>query len=414
MFFFPHQIRSTMHSALKALSVLAVLLIVIGANASPAAAAPRPDAPEYAKPGPYPVGTRELRIEDAANAGRPLVGTVWYPAIKGPNDKEQTTYTAGLLSDTGRAIREAAPEPKGGPYPLIIFSHGFMGLRLQSLWYTEHLASYGFVVLAVDHPGSTLFDYQKGTVVENWALRPLDILREIGYAEKTLNASGGPLAGIIAMDRIAVTGHSLGGYTTLAAAGGRLDFDSLQAWCASKPDAALKPESLCGPGAPDPVAIAKGRGLSAPPGGPWPATSDPRIKAAVALAPALSPIFGKEGLASVSIPTMILVGSKDQSTIPERDAYTAFDWISSKTRALGVLENAGHYVFVQSCPPIAIALNLYWGCSDQVWDMDRAHDLINQMATPFFLEVLKGDSKAAAVIQEGKVNFVGVRYKRIG
>lgn len=402
-------------------AALATLLTVLtagaclgGAALHPVQAAPRPDAPEYAKRGPYPVGTREFKIEDAANAARPLVGTVWYPAIKAAGAKEEATYTAGFLTDTGRAIRDAAGEPKGGPYPLIIFSHGFMGLRLQSLWYTEHLASYGFVVIAVDHPGSTLFDYQKGTASDNWALRPLDVLREIAYAEKTLNATDGVLPGLIDMDKIAVTGHSLGGYTTLAAAGGRLDFDSLKAWCAANPAPALKPEAVCGANGLDPAVLARGRGIDPAPTGPWPATTDTRIRAAVALAPAFSPIFGKEGLASVTIPTMIIVGSKDQTTIPERDAYTAYDWVASKTKALGVLENGGHYIFVQSCPAIAIAFNLFWGCSDLVWDMDRAHDVINQMATPFFLETLKGDAKAAAAIQNGAINFVGVRYQRSG
>jgi predicted dienelactone hydrolase len=390
-----------------------VFLLILGmgllGTTTPIIAAPRPDAPQYAKRGSYSVGTREFKIEDKA---RPLTGTVWYPALKTPDQKEETTYTAGFLSDKGVAIRDAQPNPKNGPYPLIVFSHGFMGLRLQSLWYTEHLASYGFVVIAVDHPGSTLFDYQTGDAAANWALRPLDGLREIEYAEKVLNAPGDALAGLIDMNTIAVSGHSLGGYTALALAGAPLNFDDLRAWCASNPDPALKPELACGDYLKNEATIAAKRGLNTPPKGLWPATTDPRIKAAVPLAPANAPVFGKTGLGAINLPILIIVGSKDQTTIPERDAYPAYTQVSSKRKALGVLENAGHYVFVQSCPPIAITLNLYWGCSDAVWDMDRAHDLVNHMATAFLLETLKGDKEAAAALQ--KIDFVGVKFTSAG
>jgi predicted dienelactone hydrolase len=389
--------------------LITLILLCLFLPVASAQAAPRPDAPKYAKRGVFAVGTREFKIDDKV---RPLVGTIWYPALKAADQKEETTYTAGLLSDKGFAIRDAQPDTKNGPYPLIIFSHGYMGLRLQSLWYTEHLASYGFVVMAVDHPGSTLFDYQNADPVDNWALRPSDALREINYAEMVFNPKGGSLEGVIDMNSIAISGHSLGGYTALAVAGAQLNFDDLRAWCATKPDPALKPELACGDYLKNENAIAKRRGLGDAPKGLWPATTDKRIKAMVALAPANAPVFGKSGLAAIQVPTMIIVGSKDQTTIPERDAYPAYEGISSTRKALAVLENGGHYLFVQSCPPIAITLNLYWGCSDQVWDMDRAHDLINHMATAFLLETLKGDKDAAAALKQ--IDFTGVKYTSAG
>ena len=49
----------------------------------------RPDAPTYAKHGPYWVGTREFVIKDAPE-GRALAATLWYPALnpKGPEGSE--------------------------------------------------------------------------------------------------------------------------------------------------------------------------------------------------------------------------------------------------------------------------------------------------------------------------------------
>ena len=113
----------------------------------------------YAARGPYPVGTFDTTLPagdgSPADSG-PLAATVWYPALNPDGLPEAASYPWGEFTLQGEALRDAAPDPAGGPYPLVIFSHGLGGLRLQSLFYTEHLASYGFVVIAVDHPGSTL------------------------------------------------------------------------------------------------------------------------------------------------------------------------------------------------------------------------------------------------------------------
>ena len=53
------------------------------------------------------------------------------------------------------AVRDAAPH-RGGPFPAVIFSHGFGGNRLQSVSLTTHLASQGFVVVATDHVGRSI------------------------------------------------------------------------------------------------------------------------------------------------------------------------------------------------------------------------------------------------------------------
>lgn len=49
-------------------------------------------------------------------------------------------------------------------------------------------------------------------------------------------------------------------------------------------------------------------------------------------------------------------------------------------------------------------------CSDAVWDMARAHDLINHFTTAFLLAELKGDAEAAALAPE-KITFPGITYE---
>ncbi len=48
------------------------------------------------------------------------------------------------------AVRDI-PASTDGPFPLVLFSHGFAGFRLTSTALTTHLASWGFVVIAPDY-----------------------------------------------------------------------------------------------------------------------------------------------------------------------------------------------------------------------------------------------------------------------
>jgi predicted dienelactone hydrolase len=266
--------------------------------------------------------------------------------------------------------------------------------------------------MAADHPGSTFGGISGDSVLENFALRPTDVLRQIAFAE-TLTAPGGALAGLIDMNRVAVTGHSFGGFTAISAGGARLNFAELKAWCDSKPDPALMPDSSCNLlNSADKIAAL--RGLSAPPDGLWEPTSDPRIRAMLLQAPSSGPAFGKTGLAAVTIPTMIIVGSKDAATIPERDAYPMYEGISSSRKMLVVLQHANHYIFVDECVPALVVLNQYPRCSDAVWDMDRAHDLINHLGTAFFLATLKDDTKAKNALEISAAAFPGVDYRSVG
>ena len=75
----------------------------------------------------------------------------------------------------------------------------------------EHLASRGFVVLGPEHAE---VDWA-ADILQTTADRPLAISATIDLAED------GALDGIIDTDRVAVVGHSWGGYTAFAVAGAR-------------------------------------------------------------------------------------------------------------------------------------------------------------------------------------------------
>jgi predicted dienelactone hydrolase len=374
------------------------------------------DALIYAQRGRFPVGTREFTVEDTE---RPLNVTIWYPALNPERVPETTTYVASLLVQLeGEAIRNAQPATNFGPFPLVIFSHGSGGFRFQSLYLTEHLASYGFVVMAADHPGNTLFDQlQRDGFLRNLApsyiYRPQDVLREIGFAE-TLTAAGGELEGLVDVNRIAVMGHSFGGYTALAAAGARLNFDALSHWCDDQtaevginPDAFIYTVCFLRDDAEN---LAELRGFSAVPSGTWPPTTDPRIQAVIALAPWNGPIFGEGGLDGVTIPAMVIVGSEDTVTPPERDAYAVYDALPGRPKMLVTLDGADHFVFAIECPEFLSRTEFTRMCSDPVWDMEEAHDYINYFSTAFLLSVFYGDAGAQMALMPGGVMFEGITY----
>lgn len=396
-----------------------LMLLIVCAGLLPALPldAQTPDTVSYIARGPFAVGVRDLVIDDGQ--GEALSVSVWYPAQSPEGQPDAMTYEWDRLRVAGHALRDAPPAD-GVRFPLVIFSHGLGGFRFQSVFLTEHLASYGFVVMAADHPGSTLGsvgeDMLPGNMVPSYANRPLDVLRQIGFAER-LTAPDGLLSGVIDTDRVAVSGHSFGGYTALAAGGARLDFDSFQSWCVHpeqvEVDIQAEPPFTVRAAPPRltletcflqylSVPIARERGLSETPDGLWPPTTDSRIKAVVAMAPWNAPIFGPEGLAALTAPAMILIGSADRTTHPQRDAYAAYYYLGSSDKMLVVLEGANHMAFVNKD---TVRRSGSWG-------VQEANDMTNHFVTAFLRYVLYGDEHAASALTPEAARFDRITYLR--
>jgi predicted dienelactone hydrolase len=387
----------------------------------------RPDAPTYGVRGPHPVGVLEFVIEDEE---RPIPVTVWYPALNLDGAEEIVTYRVGvedilgpeLDQAQGHALRDAAPDLEGGPYPLVVNSHGTGGTYLAQAYLGEHIASYGFVFMAPKHLGTEIRDSMMASSDEEliWGLpandfidghylRAEDMERVIAYAD-TLNVKG-PMAGVIDTESVAVSGYSGGGYTALAAAGARIDFDALRAWCSDETNS-----QETSPGYVLSCALpAYGEQLAALFGGDvdsgelWPAVMDPRVDAVVAFAPGRVPAFGPEGLSSLTVPMMILTGTNDLLDWAEDNAYVAYEHVGSEEKSLVVFEDAGHMIFGQ-CPEAWLSI-AFGSCSDAVWDIDRTHDLIDHFTTAFLLWELKGDEDAKAALMPEAVSFPGITYE---
>ncbi len=134
----------------------------------------------------------------AGDDKRTLVVDIWYPA------------------HATSPMRDAPVDTGGGPFPLILHSHGFMDGRLGESYLGEHLASHGYVVVAPDFPLSK-GGAPGGSTVDDLPAQPGDLSFVLDQVLAGPAAPGGPLAGAIDPARVGASGLSLGGLTALLA-----------------------------------------------------------------------------------------------------------------------------------------------------------------------------------------------------
>jgi dienelactone hydrolase len=200
-------------------SVLLVVAMLVACTPPPPPTGPNPDAapaaddPRYLGPGPDDVGVTTLDLGDRKV-------DVWYPAQ--PTSGPTATDQAEMIF--APAIRQLLPPgleltldlhghrdapPTGGDHPLVLFAHGIFSWRDQSASLLAHLASWGFVVASPDLPeyGLSALGFPGVPFFGDAAAAMGRVVARL----RTEDAGSGLLGGQMDLDRIAVTGHSLGG-----------------------------------------------------------------------------------------------------------------------------------------------------------------------------------------------------------
>ncbi|MCZ6829824.1 MAG: hypothetical protein O7F73_09595 [Gammaproteobacteria bacterium] len=175
--------------------VIGLVLLVLSTGRQPE---PFPESSESAArllPGPHSVQQYDEEFIDESRStdanddfpGEPvrrMVGTVWHPA-----DNSQ------------------------GPYPLIVYSHGFSSMREGGEYLGKQLASLGYVVVAVDYPLTNFYAPGRPSV-KDVVNQPGDVSFLIDTLIAQSTQPGHTLEGLVDPERIGVTGISLGGMTT--------------------------------------------------------------------------------------------------------------------------------------------------------------------------------------------------------
>ena len=310
--------------------------------------------------GPWMVGTFEATLAGPEGVALPV--QAWFPA----SDAAESLYKYDDL--VAGSAREAGRPDCAQARPVVVFSHGNQGMRWQSFFLAEHLASHGWIVVAPDHVGNTFFDVEQLPRSELLLRRPQDVAATFDGTVGLTGAADGPLAGCIdEADGYAIAGHSFGGYTTLAVAGAVLDGSASEAWCQGESGG-----WLC-----EDVAEAVGASTRD--------LSDPRVWAAIPMAPAgYEALIG--GLADIAVPTLVFGGDRDTLTTMEDQVRPIYQGVGAADRMLATVVDAGHYTFSDACAIVGT----YPDCSPPHVAPAEAHVVVNAM-TLEWLRAAHGD-----------------------
>jgi len=262
-------------------------------------------APDYSKQGELPVEVlefRDLRDTTAPSKGRQVPIKIHLPI-------------------------------SGGPYPVVIISHGAGGNWDTHYAQANHLASHGYAVFCLEHVGSNTERLKKGIRIfhnlekmihdsREVLRRPRDVTFAINQASQW-NYNPGKLYRRLDLFHMGMMGHSFGATTTMVIGGMRPALD----W--------LEPK------------VAPGSGLG-------PNLMDNRVKCGVVLSPPPpgDPFFLMTSYRYLEIPLMGISGSKDKSLNgqPPEDRFESFKlWPDPQNKNVFVwLQNASHLDFTDS------------------------------------------------------------------
>jgi len=291
---------------------------------------PEPHPDYKIKPGPHVVETAEFTWSDGSRGGREVPVKIYFP-------------------------REEA-----GPFPVILVSHGLGGSRETHGYLGRHWASYEYVSVHLQHPGSDEAMWrgkakplealrQALAKPENALNRPKDMSFALDRLEE-MNRSDSRFQGRLNLSAVGAAGHSFGAFTVQALAG----------------------QVFIGP---------LGREFS---------LADRRIKAGVVMSP--NPPAKKthleQSFARISMPLLFLTGTRDQSIITETkpgERRLPFDYTKAPNRYLIILKDGGHMTFVGPGRPRG-------GGPREA----RLWDLIRMTTTAFWDAHLKGDVQGRA------------------
>jgi predicted dienelactone hydrolase len=189
--------------------------------------------------------------------------------------------------------------------PVVVFSHGFHGCATQSRFLMEAMAEAGYLVLAPNHRDAAC---NGGSASRSdgpeepfhapsaWSAASYDDRRE--DVRRLLEAAkSDPDLGRADWSRLALAGHSLGGYTVLGLAGA------------------------------------------------WPEWKLPGVMAVLALSPYSQPFLAHGTIGGVSVPVMYQGGTRDFGITPAIDKTAGAYERSADPKYLVVLAGAGHFAW---------------------------------------------------------------------
>jgi predicted dienelactone hydrolase len=263
------------------------------------------------------VGSKQLTIKDEIkNISFPVL--VHYPTYETSRPIAFGPYTMNVSPDA---------EIIDGKFPLIIISHGNGGSHLLYRTISTHLAKNGYIVAMLEHYGNNRNNNTLENTTENLETRPRHVSLTIDFllSDNWFNKN-------IAQNKIGVIGHSMGGYTALALAGG-------------------VPRTKEG------VVVE--------------VVPDFRIKAIVLLAPGAG--WFMNSLEKVTIPILMFTAEHDPIT-PKWNGEIVLNYVPNKSKVIfNEVENAGHFSFLSPFPATMKNSNFLPSTDPVGFDREKFH-----------------------------------------
>ncbi len=346
----------------------------------------RAGAPELAARGPHEIGVRTIEFiqKDAPDIvggpdsngrfgryDRKITAEIWYPAAaQDIPDSARAVYHDWIgrndrnnlqpFAYPGRAYRDAEPDLRDKPWPVILISHGYPGSRFLLSNLAENLATKGYVVISPGHTDNTYQDFAINRSIESaWVHRSAD--QRLVLKELTKLAGEGWTKNLLRPDHVGLIGFSMGGYGALRTIGARIGGAAASQTAAVREYLSEEPPA-------------------------------PEVSAAVLFAPAVF-WFGPESYQSITAPTLWACGTMDPMVYY---ALVRRAWESSRSsdRWLLTYEMLGHNIANNPAPPEALGMD--WSIqhrwADPVWDTWRVNGINQHFVTAFFDAHLKSQS----------------------
>ncbi|MGF1516094.1 MAG: alpha/beta hydrolase [Elainellaceae cyanobacterium] len=269
------------------------------------------------------------------------------------------------------------PDDQLGQLPVIVISNGLGARRSRFDELALHLASHGFAVAMLDHPGSDrqrLQEFYQGIHTENFEAaeyvdRPLDVSFLL---DELTRLNGERFGDRLAPERAGVFGYSFGGTTALALAGATIDRDHLRQACATR--SGLFNISL----------LYQCRALELPP--TQVALQDERIQAIYVFVPFGRSLYGPQGLAQVEGPVFWEATEYDVLTPLPIEQLPGFSWLTAEAGT----SSDRYLVITQGLPHARLTLDVVNRLTNQAiaWETIKPiTETYHQMLSLSFFQV---------------------------